>query len=181
MKKMEEITDPSSCINKAENDEPVFVLRANDPLAAVMVDHWANQAEGTRMHEDWKIKEAHQLAQEMRRWRAHQFSAGDAKMESGKKEGLNGDETFATGAFGLSEQEKEFIFELHQRHIKCQLNECVAHSSVHLVVRLEAGLREARWSRVHGSACQPENCRDYRHSWGLMEWVREVIKNLEAK
>lgn len=69
MRKMDELTDPSSCINKAENDEPVFVLRANDPLAAGIVDHWANQAEGTNLHEVYKINTARELAQEMRRWR----------------------------------------------------------------------------------------------------------------
>ncbi len=69
MKRIEEISDPSSCINKADNDEPVFVLRANDPLAASVVDVWVNMAEGTGIHEDWKLKEARELAQEMRRWR----------------------------------------------------------------------------------------------------------------
>ncbi len=52
MKKIDEISDPSSCINKADNDEPVFVLRANDPLAPAVVDYWANQAEGSKIHED---------------------------------------------------------------------------------------------------------------------------------
>jgi hypothetical protein len=70
MKKIDEITTPDSCINKAENDEPVFVLRANDPLAAGTVDYWANQAEGTNIHEVYKINTARELAQEMRRWRA---------------------------------------------------------------------------------------------------------------
>ena len=69
MKKMDELTDPSSCINRAANDEPVFVLRASDPLAAGVVDYWANQAEGTNLHEVYKINTAHEVAQEMRRWR----------------------------------------------------------------------------------------------------------------
>ncbi len=69
MKKMDELTDPSSCINKAANDEPVFVLRANDPLAAGVVDYWANQAEGSNLHVVYKINTARELAQEMRRWR----------------------------------------------------------------------------------------------------------------
>ncbi len=70
MKKIDELTDPSSCFNRAANDEPVFVLRANDPLAASVVDYWANQAEiRPGLHEDWKIKEARENAQEMRRWR----------------------------------------------------------------------------------------------------------------
>jgi hypothetical protein len=69
MKKTDELTDPSSCINKAADDEPVFVLRANDPLAAGVVDYWANQAEGSTLHEVFKINGARELAQEMRRWR----------------------------------------------------------------------------------------------------------------
>ena len=69
MKRLDELTDPMSCINKAGDDEPVFVLRANDPLAATVVDFWANQAEGGNLHEVWKINTARELAQEMRRWR----------------------------------------------------------------------------------------------------------------
>jgi len=69
MKRLDELTDPMSCINKAADDEPVFVLRANDVIAASIVDYWANCAESGDHHEDWKIKEARELAQEMRRWR----------------------------------------------------------------------------------------------------------------
>ncbi len=69
MKRLDELTDPKSCINKASDDEPIFVLRANDPLAAGVVDYWANQAEGGNLHEVWKINTARELAQEMRRWR----------------------------------------------------------------------------------------------------------------
>jgi len=41
MLKRDELTNPNSCINKAEDDEPVFVLRANDELAAETVEVWA--------------------------------------------------------------------------------------------------------------------------------------------
>ncbi len=71
MKKMEELTDMNSCINKAADDEPIFVLRANDPLAPTVIDYWANMAEGGD-HEEWKIKEARELAQGMRRWKTDQ-------------------------------------------------------------------------------------------------------------
>lgn len=43
MTKSQEISDPNSCINKAEDDEPVFVLRANDPLMPKVVQFWANE------------------------------------------------------------------------------------------------------------------------------------------
>ncbi|MDZ7735921.1 MAG: hypothetical protein U5P41_07330 [Gammaproteobacteria bacterium] len=35
--KSEAINNPGSCLNKAAADEPVFVLRAKDPLAAAIV------------------------------------------------------------------------------------------------------------------------------------------------
>lgn len=39
--KAQEIRNPDSCLNKAAFDEPVFVLRANDPVAAHVVEYWA--------------------------------------------------------------------------------------------------------------------------------------------
>jgi hypothetical protein len=41
MIKIDEMTDPESCLNRAATDEPIFVLRANDPLAPIMVRMWA--------------------------------------------------------------------------------------------------------------------------------------------
>lgn len=43
MLKRQEIEDPNSCLNKAADQEPIFVLRANDELAADMVRTWANK------------------------------------------------------------------------------------------------------------------------------------------
>lgn len=68
MKRIDELTDPTSCINKAGDDEPVFVLRANDPLAPAAVDYWANMAVGGD-HDQRKIEGAREIAREMRRWR----------------------------------------------------------------------------------------------------------------
>lgn len=39
--KAENILNPNSCWNRAEPDEPVFVLRANDPTAPAAVMLWA--------------------------------------------------------------------------------------------------------------------------------------------
>jgi hypothetical protein len=44
--KKEELENPNSCLNKAADDEPVFVIRAQDSLAPVIVRRWAAHAEG---------------------------------------------------------------------------------------------------------------------------------------
>lgn len=60
-------------LGKAADDEPVFVLRAQDALAADLVETWALRAgliapvtgaEGM----GHKVGEAHQIAQSMREW-----------------------------------------------------------------------------------------------------------------
>lgn len=67
IKRMELLT-PTSCLNRAHPEEPVFVLRAKDPLAAMAVRHWATMAFGR--HEADKLKEAEKLADQMDAWRA---------------------------------------------------------------------------------------------------------------
>lgn len=42
MIKLRELDDPNSCINRAADDEPVFVLRAHDPAAPEIVREWAD-------------------------------------------------------------------------------------------------------------------------------------------
>lgn len=41
MIRMDEMKNPDSCLNRAGDDEPIFVLRANDPLAPIIVRMWA--------------------------------------------------------------------------------------------------------------------------------------------
>jgi len=41
MTKTENILSPQSCWNRAENDEPIFVLRSTDPAAPDIVRTWA--------------------------------------------------------------------------------------------------------------------------------------------
>lgn len=55
------------CLGKAHPDEPVFILRAQDVLAAALVDRWADLAQraGTSYG---KVHEARVLAQKMREW-----------------------------------------------------------------------------------------------------------------
>jgi hypothetical protein len=61
---------------KAHDDEPVFLLRAQDNLAADLVEKWATFASvavpsaGGRSLQD-KVSEAIQIADLMRRWPIH--------------------------------------------------------------------------------------------------------------
>lgn len=71
MKKRDELRDPNSCLNKAASHEPIFVLRAKDPLAARAVLHWVAMADDE--HETEKLEEAINLAKQMEQWRDHHF------------------------------------------------------------------------------------------------------------
>jgi len=55
------------CLGKAHPDEPVFVLRAQDALAADLVEKWAIWARAAGCPND-KVNEAFSLAEDMRRW-----------------------------------------------------------------------------------------------------------------
>lgn len=69
--KRETITSPLSCLNRAEDDEPVFVLRAHDRVAPATVRDWAQRAKNAGVHAE-KIEEAMLVAYQMERWqRAH--------------------------------------------------------------------------------------------------------------
>ena len=69
MTKAENMKDPQSCLNKAAQDEPVFILRAKDPLAATVVACWAALAMSEGIHEQSKIDGALDVAKAMRDWR----------------------------------------------------------------------------------------------------------------
>ena len=69
MRKIDELEQPTSCLNKSRPDELVFVLCARDPLAASAVEFWANNAEQTGLHSEGKIAEARACARMMRVWR----------------------------------------------------------------------------------------------------------------
>jgi hypothetical protein len=66
MLKRDELSNPNSCLNKAMNDEPIFVLRANDPCAPDTIRAWADLAKD--YHEDSKRKQARYDAVEMEKW-----------------------------------------------------------------------------------------------------------------
>jgi len=98
--KREELANPNSCLNKAADDEPVFVLRANDPVAAKIVRKWADEyvmektlasTDGVLTHAQLsKAQEARGLANEMDAWRfmkrhdAHVVEAPRVEVATGK-------------------------------------------------------------------------------------------------
>jgi hypothetical protein len=55
------------CLGKAADNEPVFILRAQDRLAPMLVDEWALRAQGFGCPKE-KVDEARRLAQAMREW-----------------------------------------------------------------------------------------------------------------
>ncbi len=67
MKRIDEVNDNNSCLNKAAADEPIFVIRAKDIVGAETVRHWA--AIAALRHEPEKIAEARTLADQMDVWR----------------------------------------------------------------------------------------------------------------
>lgn len=78
-RKIDELLNPNGCFNKAADDEPIFVLRANDPIAARVVRQWAtqyledkreNSTDGTLTNvQVSKAQEARGLANQMDAWR----------------------------------------------------------------------------------------------------------------
>lgn len=66
MKKIEQLERKDSAWNKAAMSEPVFVLRANDPVASMVVQYWADMAEG--YHEPAKVTQAREVAKDMSAW-----------------------------------------------------------------------------------------------------------------
>lgn len=73
MIKCNELANPSSCLNKAESNEPLFVLRAKDPLAPQTIRHWATMSMGVQPTE--KVTEAFRAAEAMEQWRAQAYPA----------------------------------------------------------------------------------------------------------
>ncbi len=69
MRKRDELANPESTLNRAAQEEPLFVIRAKDKLSASMVRQWAEAAAMTGAHEPEKIQEARELAEIMESWR----------------------------------------------------------------------------------------------------------------
>jgi hypothetical protein len=64
VRKIEEIMNPKSCLNKAAEDELIFVLRANDPAMADTIRSWVTIRVQRKLNKltDVRIVEAIKLA-----------------------------------------------------------------------------------------------------------------------
>ncbi len=60
------------CLGKAHPDEPVFILRAQDKLAADIVQLWAVRARNNGCPVE-KTKEAYDLSERMRAWPTRKY------------------------------------------------------------------------------------------------------------
>jgi len=71
MIKRDELARPDSCINRAADDEPVFVLRGKDAAAPAAIRWWIDHRMfcGLNSAGDAKLEEASQWAVEMELWR----------------------------------------------------------------------------------------------------------------
>lgn len=67
--KREELSNPKSCLSKAADDEPIFVIRAQDKYSSILVRLWIGLA---RLGDcsPYKIWEAETCAQTMDAWKA---------------------------------------------------------------------------------------------------------------
>lgn len=61
------------CLIKAEDDEPIFVLRARDSLAPELVDDWGTMLAQAGGDEE-KAAEAYRVADRMREWQRRKGS-----------------------------------------------------------------------------------------------------------
>lgn len=71
MLKTQELENPNSCLNRARDDEPVFVLLGRDVTAPDTIRRWANERihAGKNLPGDQQIKEALALAESMEQFR----------------------------------------------------------------------------------------------------------------
>ena len=67
MTKHDEIYNADSTLNKIPGDEPIFVLRASDILAPIVVKYWAKLASDAGVPGN-KCQSAWDLANAMREW-----------------------------------------------------------------------------------------------------------------
>ena len=64
---LEQALRGEGCLGRAADDEPVFVLRAQDKVASPLVSDWADFAEALGCPPE-KIADARALADQMRAW-----------------------------------------------------------------------------------------------------------------
>ncbi len=61
-----------SCYDKAGENEPLFVLRAQDQLADLVVRYWADLAQRAGVRQEL-LSEARKVADEMQQWPARKI------------------------------------------------------------------------------------------------------------
>jgi hypothetical protein len=70
MIKRDELNDPNSCLNRAADDEWLFVLRAHDVAAPATIEEWCRirieMGKNTVSSADTQITEAYECAWQMR-------------------------------------------------------------------------------------------------------------------
>lgn len=65
-----ELSDPESCLNRALDDEPVFVLLARDKMAPKVIRQWVHERRAHVSGQDEaQLAEATELAFQMEQWR----------------------------------------------------------------------------------------------------------------
>lgn len=76
MLKKDEIANPNSCLNRAQDDEPIFVLKASDASAPTVIVEWCShyherhrKAKTLTKERLAKESEALKLARQMEAWR----------------------------------------------------------------------------------------------------------------
>lgn len=71
MIKRDELSDPNSCLNRAEDDEMLFVLLGRDEAAPATIRAWcrARVLKGKNKRDDPQIVEALACAKSMEDWR----------------------------------------------------------------------------------------------------------------
>ena len=62
-----------TCLQKAADDEPIFVLRAQDITAPAIVRMWAEMQKLHPIRAEEKIREALALADRMEQWPTRKF------------------------------------------------------------------------------------------------------------
>jgi hypothetical protein len=71
MIKRKEVSDPTSCLNRATDDEPVFVLLGRDVSAPTTIKYWIADriSQGKNVRSDPEIRDAELMADYMEGWR----------------------------------------------------------------------------------------------------------------
>ena len=66
---MEALAGGRGCLGKAHDDEPIFIIRAQDMFGPLVVEHWCDLVERTMGPDAGpKVHEARRLATAMRKW-----------------------------------------------------------------------------------------------------------------